>query len=60
MECNVMLCYVMLCNAMQCNVMYVCTYVFMYRCMCLRVENRTSVLHVFIMGWGGVGWGGVG
>ena len=31
-------------------------------CLCLRVENRTSVLHVFIMGsgWGGVGWGGVG
>ena len=31
-------------------------------CFCLRVENRTSVLHVFIMGsgWGGVGWGGVG
>ena len=27
-------------------------------CLCLRVENRTSVLHVFIMGsgWGGVGW----
>ena len=33
-------------------------------CFCLRVENRTSVLHLFMsfMGltvWGGVGWGGI-
>ena len=35
----------------------------LWPCLCLRVENRTSVLHVFIMGltgWGGAGWGGVG
>ena len=34
----------------------------LWPCLCLRVENRTSVLHVFIMGltgWGGVGWGGM-
>ena len=34
-------------------------------CLCLRVGNRTSVLHVSmsfmgLTGWGGVGWGGVG
>ena len=33
-------------------------------CLCLRVENRTSVLHLFmsfmgLTGWGGVGWGGI-
>ena len=39
---------------------YIHTYICVYICICLRVENRTSVLHVFIMGstgWGGVGWG---
>ena len=35
-----------------------------YGRLCLRVENRTSVLHVsmsfmVLTGWGGVGWGGV-
>ena len=33
-------------------------------CLCLRVENRPSVLGIFIYvpwgGWGGMGWGGVG
>ena len=29
-----------------------------HRCFCLRVENRPSVLGIFIyVPWGGVGWG---
>ena len=40
---------------------YVSMYVYLCLCMCLRVENRTSVLHLFmsfmgLTGWGGVGW----
>ena len=39
----------------------ICMYMYVYVCicMCLRVENRTSVLHVSMSFMGLTGWGGV-
>ena len=35
-------------------------FIVIYPCLCLRVENRPSVLGIFLyVPWGGVGWGGV-
>jgi len=55
-----------------CDHMCICIYIYIYiihiyivHCsLCLRVENRTSVLYVSmscmgLTGWGGVGWRGV-
>ena len=55
--CMYMYVYVCICMYMYVYVC-ICMYMYVYVCICLRVENRTSVLHVFIigLGWGGVGW----